>query len=402
MKRVVITGQGTINSLGNNVSDTNTALMSGQSGIKKFDYNNDQTLNSKIGAKIKNYDPHVFFDKKDISILDFFSQFALISASEAVQSSGLIFSDKLSDETGVIIGSAGGGLSTQEENYRLVFEDRKNRVHPFIIPRMMHNAAASNIAKKYSLKGPTYSVSSACASSNHAITNAYNLIRFGETRVMLAGGADAMLTFGGMKAWESLRVMSSSGCRPFCMTRDGLVQGEGAAVFVLEEYEHASKRGANILAEIKGCSMTSDGYDLVAPSKKGMKNAISKSLSDARLSADKINYINAHGTGTKINDEMEANVLSSFFSKNDDIPKVSSTKSGHGHVMGATSAIELLPCILALRENIVVPTIGVVKKDPMIDIDLVCSEAQERRVEVAMSNSFAFGGLNSVIILKSV
>ena len=197
-------------------------------------------------------------------------------------------------------------------------------------------------------------------------------------------------------------MMSSSGCRPFCMTRDGLVQGEGAAVFVLEEYEHASKRGANILAEIKGCSMTSDGYDLVAPSKKGMKNAISKSLSDARLSADKINYINAHGTGTKINDEMEANVLSSFFSKNDDIPKVSSTKSGHGHVMGATSAIELLPCILALRENIVVPTIGVVKKDPMIDIDLVCSEAQERQVEVAMSNSFAFGGLNSVIILKSV
>ena len=264
----------------------------------------------------------------------------MISASEAVQSSGIVFSDELSNETGVIIGSAGGGLSTQEENYRLVFEDQKKRVHPFIIPRMMHNAAASNIAKKYGLKGPTYSVSSACASSSHAITNAYNLIRFGEARVMLAGGSDAMLTFGGLKAWESLRVMSKTGCRPFCMTRDGLVQGEGAAIFVLEEYTHASKRGANILAEIKGCSMTSDGYDLVAPSKDGMANAINTCLSDARISADKIDYINAHGTGTRINDELEAKVICDFFSNKDKIPKVSSTKSGHGHVMGATSAIE--------------------------------------------------------------
>lgn len=402
MKRVVITGQGTINSLGNNVFDTNAALISGISGIKKFDHNSDQTLNLNIVAKISSYDPYLFFDKKDISILDFFSQFALISASEAVQSSGIVFSDELSNETGVIIGSAGGGLSTQEENYRLVFEDQKKRVHPFIIPRMMHNAAASNIAKKYGLKGPTYSVSSACASSSHAITNAYNLIRFGEARVMLAGGSDAMLTFGGLKAWESLRVMSKTGCRPFCMTRDGLVQGEGAAVFVLEEYTHASKRGANILAEIKGCSMTSDGYDLVAPSKDGMANAINTCLSDARISADKIDYINAHGTGTRINDELEAKVICDFFSNKDKIPKVSSTKSGHGHVMGATSAIELLSCILALRENVIVPTIGVLKQDPKINIDLVYCEPQERRVEITMSNSFAFGGLNSAIILKSV
>ena len=402
MKRVVITGQGTINSLGNNVFDTNAALISGISGIKKFDHNSDQTLSLNIVAKISSYDPYLFFDKKDISILDFFSQFALISASEAVQSSGIVFSDELSNETGVIIGSAGGGLSTQEENYRLVFEDQKKRVHPFIIPRMMHNAAASNIAKKYGLKGPTYSVSSACASSSHAITNAYNLIRFGEARVMLAGGSDAMLTFGGLKAWESLRVMSKTGCRPFCMTRDGLVQGEGAAVFVLEEYTHASKRGANILAEIKGCSMTSDGYDLVAPSKDGMANAINTCLSDARISADKIDYINAHGTGTRINDELEAKVICDFFSNKDKIPKVSSTKSGHGHVMGATSAIELLSCILALGENVIVPTIGVLKQDPMLNIDLVYREPQERRVEITMSNSFAFGGLNSAIILKSV
>ena len=402
MKRVVITGQGTINSLGSNVSDTNLALMSGNTGIQKLDLENCELLRVNIGAQIQNYDPHVFFKKNEISILDYFSQYALISASEAINSSGLVITDELSEETGVIIGSAGGGLSTQEDNYRLLFEGKKNRVHPFIVPKMMHNAAASNIAKRYSLKGVTYSVSSACASSNHAIANAFNLIKFGEARVMIAGGSDAMLTFGGMKAWEGLRVLSKTGCRPFCLSRDGLVQGEGAAVFVLEEYTHAYKRGANILAEIKGCSMTSDGYDLVAPSADGMKKAIMKSLYDSGISADDVDYINAHGTGTKINDQMESDVINFIFSNNRISPKVSSTKSAHGHVMGATGAIELLSCILALREHVIVPTLGLVKRDPKIRLDLVCGDAQQKKVETVISNSFAFGGLNSTIILHSV
>jgi len=402
LKRVVITGQGTINSLGFNVSDTNLALMSGHTGIQKLDLNNSELLRVNIGAQIQNYDPHVFFKKNEISLLDHFSQYALISASEAINSSGLVITDELSEETGVIIGSAGGGLSTQEDNYRLVFEGKKNRVHPFIVPKMMHNAAASNIAKRYSLKGVTYSVSSACASSNHAIANAFNLIKFGEARVMIAGGSDAMLTFGGMKAWEGLRVLSKTGCRPFCLSRDGLVQGEGAAVFVLEEYTHAYKRGANILAEIKSCSMTSDGYDLVAPSADGMKKAIMKSLYNSGISADDVDYVNAHGTGTKINDQMESDVINFIFSNNRISPKVSSTKSAHGHVMGATGAIELLSCILALREHVIVPTLGFVKRDPKIRLDLVCGDAQQKRVETVISNSFAFGGLNSTIILQSV
>ena len=402
MKRVVITGQGTINSLGLNVSDTNLALISGNTGIRKLDLNDCELLRVNIGAQIQNYDPHVFFKKNEISILDHFSQYALISASEAINSSGLVITDELSEEIGVIIGSAGGGLSTQEDNYRLIFEGKKNRVHPFIVPKMMHNAAASNIAKRYSLKGVTYSVSSACASSNHAIANAFNLIKYGEARVMIAGGSDAMLTFGGVKAWEGLRVLSKTGCRPFCLSRDGLVQGEGAAVFVLEEYTHAYKRGANILAEIKSCSMTSDGYDLVAPSADGMKKAIMKSLYDSGISTDDVDYINAHGTGTKINDQMESDVINFIFSNNRISPKVSSTKSAHGHVMGATGAIELLSCILALREQVIVPTLGVVKRDPEIRLDLVCGDAQQKRVETVISNSFAFGGLNSTIILKLV
>ena len=402
MKRVVITGQGTINSLGSNVSDTNLALLSGNTGIQKLDLDNCELLRVSIGAQIQKYDPHVFFKKNEISMLDYFSQYALISASEAINSSGIVISDELSEETGVIIGSAGGGLSTQEDNYRLVFEDKKTRVHPFIVPKMMHNAAASNIAKRYGLRGVTYSVSSACASSNHAIANAFNLIKFGEARIMIAGGSDAMLTFGGVKAWEGLRVLSKTGCRPFCLSRDGLVQGEGAAVFVLEEYTHAYKRGANILAEIKGCSMTSDGYDLVAPSASGMKKAIMKSLYNSGIPADDIDYINAHGTGTKINDQIESDVINLIFSNNRISPKVSSTKSAHGHVMGATGAIELLSCILALREHVIVPTLGLVKRDPKIKLDLVCGDAQEKRVKTVISNSFAFGGLNSTIILKTV
>jgi len=402
LKRVVITGQGTINSLGSNVSDTNLALLSGNTGIQKLDLDNCELLRVSIGAQIQKYDPHVFFKKNEISMLDYFSQYALISASEAINSSGIVISDELSEETGVIIGSAGGGLSTQEDNYRLVFEDKKTRVHPFIVPKMMHNAAASNIAKRYGLRGVTYSVSSACASSNHAIANAFNLIKFGEARIMIAGGSDAMLTFGGVKAWEGLRVLSKTGCRPFCLSRDGLVQGEGAAVFVLEEYTHAYKRGANILAEIKGCSMTSDGYDLVAPSASGMKKAIMKSLYNSGIPADDIDYINAHGTGTKINDQIESDVINLIFSNNRISPKVSSTKSAHGHVMGATGAIELLSCILALREHVIVPTLGLVKRDPKIKLDLVCGDAQEKRVKTVISNSFAFGGLNSTIILKTV
>jgi nodulation protein E len=219
---------------------------------------------------------------------------------------------------------------------------------------------------------------------------------------MIAGGSDAMLTFGGVKAWEGLRVLSKTGCRPFCLSRDGLVQGEGAAVFVLEEYTHAYKRGANILAEIKGCSMTSDGYDLVAPSASGMKKAIMKSLYNSGIPADDIDYINAHGTGTKINDQIESDVINLIFSNNRISPKVSSSKSAHGHVMGATGAIELLSCILALREHVIVPTLGLVKRDPKIKLDLVCGDAQEKRVKTVISNSFAFGGLNSTIILKTV
>jgi nodulation protein E len=402
MARVVITGRGTINSLGRNVKETNLAMVLGKSGINKLQLTDSSGLNINIAAQVKGFEAEDFFSKNELNFLDPFSQFALISAKEALTESELVFTDELNENTGVIIGTAGGGINTQEDNYRLVFQENRNKVHPFIVPKMMHNAAASNVAKAYGFKGSTYSISSACASSNHAISNAFQLIRSGGAKVMIAGGSDSMLTFGGIKAWEGLRVMSKSGCRPFCLTRDGLVQGEGSAVFVLEDFDFAAARGANILAEIIGCSMTSDGNDLLSPSLEGVHRAIVRSLEDAHISSDLVDYINAHGTGTKINDYIEASAISLVFSESMDAPLVSATKSMHGHVMGASGAIELLSCIYALNHNVVVPTIGFLKNDPSIKINLIQNESREARIDIAMSNAFAFGGLNSVLVLKSV
>ena len=402
MPRVVITGRGTINSLGHSVKETNLAMVIGESGISNLQINDSSKLNINIAAQVKGYNPLDFFLKNELNFLDPFSQFALISAKEALNESELVFTEELSENTGVIIGTAGGGINTQEDNYRLVFQENRNKVHPFIVPKMMHNAAASNVAKAYGFKGATYSISSACASSNHAISNAFQLIRSGGAKVMIAGGSDSMLTFGGIKAWEGLRVMSKTGCRPFCLTRDGLVQGEGSAVFVLEDFDFAAERGANILAEIIGCSMTSDGNDLLSPSLEGVQRAIVRSLDDAHISSDLVDYINAHGTGTKINDHIEALAISSVFSESIDAPLVSATKSMHGHVMGASGAIELLSCIYALNHNVVVPTIGFLKDDPSLKINLIRNEPREARVDIVMSNAFAFGGLNSVLVLKSV
>ena len=402
MNRVVITGRGAISALGHSVQEINSAMVSGVCGIAELEIKDKSRLKINVGAQIKNYNKSIFFSELELRFLDPFSQFALIAAKEALSESGLALTDELREFTGVIIGTGGGGVTTQEENFRLVFQENVNKVHPFAIPKMMLNAAASNIANKYELKGPTYSLSSACSSSNHAISNAYSLIRSGETKVMIAGGSEAMLTFGSLKAWEGLRVMSKTGCRPFCSTRNGLVQGEGSAIFVLEDYDYAKQRGAHIFAEILGCSMTSDGTDLVSPSLNGVKKAMLKSLNSAKINPDSIDYINAHGTGTKINDKVESNAISEIFSQTSNQPLVSSTKSMHGHVMGASGAIELLSCIYSLNHNVIMPTVGCIDKDPEIDINVVFNESRDFVVDTALSNSFAFGGLNSVIVLRTV
>ena len=402
MKRVVITGAGTINALGHDVPATLDAMREGRCGIGALDIRDVERLSVKIGGQVRDYDEHAHFNRQQIALYDRFTQFALFSAEQAVAQSGLEFSGELAARSGVILGTSGGGLSTQDENYRAVYEEGKNRVHPFIVPKLMNNAATSHVSMKWNLKGPSFTVSTACASSNHAMGQAYHMIRSGMTTVMVTGGTEAMLCFGGVKAWEGLRVMSKDACRPFSATRNGMVQGEGAGVFVFEEYEHAKQRGADILAELVGFAMSSDAADIVMPSRQGAERAITGALHDGKLAKDKIGYINAHGTGTAANDKTECAAVADAFGPHADNLLLSSTKSMHGHLIGGTGAVELLACIMALRDGVIAPTIGYEEHDPECALDVVPNEARDAKIDVALSNAFAFGGLNAVLALRRV
>ncbi len=401
MNRVVITGQGTINALGMSVPETLDAMSNGVCAIGPLAFDNVDRLNIQIGGQIKGYVPQDHFNRSQISLYDPFTQFAVIAAQEAIAQSGLDFTKELAMQTGVVLGTAGGGLQTQDNNYRTVYQDGKNRVHPFVVPRLMNNAAVSHIAMIHGLQGPSFTVASACASSNHAMGQAYHMIRSGMARVMVTGGSESMLCFGGIKAWEGLRVMSPDGCRPFCATRNGMVQGEGAAVFVFEDYENAKARGAEILAEVIGFAMTSDASDIVMPNRKGAANAMRLALRDAGVGPDDVGYINAHGTATAMNDKVETAAIRDALGAAADRVMVSSTKAMHGHLIGGTGAVELLAAIAAVKDGMIAPTINHTKTDPDCDLDVVPNIARQEKVKVALSNAFAFGGLNAVVALKS-
>ncbi len=401
MNRVVITGQGSINALGHSAEATITAMQEGRCGIGELVLRDVDRLSIKIGGQVRDYDPEAEFNRQQIALYDRFTQFTLLAAREAISQSGLSFSGELATLTGVVLGTAGGGVNTWDENYRTVYEDGKNRVHPFVVPKLMNNAAASHVSMAYNLKGPSFTVATACASSNHAMGQAFNMIRSGMAKVMVTGGSESMLCFGGIKAWEGLRVMSRDACRPFSANRNGMVQGEGAAVFVFEDYEMAKARGATILAEVIGFAMTSDAADIVMPSKQGAARAIAGAMADAKVSRDKVGYINAHGTGTAANDKTECAAVADVFGHHADRLMMSSTKSMHGHLIGGTGAVELLACVMALRDGIIAPTIGYEEADPECALDVVPNEAREAKVEVVLSNAFAFGGLNAVLALRA-
>lgn len=395
MRRVVITGAGTVNALGQDVPSTLAAMAAGTCGIGALDIRDAGRLSVQIGAQVKGWDAARF--GRDGALYDRFTQFTLAAAAEAVAQSGLNFTNDLALRTGVILGTAGGGVTTSDEAYRAVYAEGRNRVHPFTVPRLMPSAHASHVSMAHGLQGPVFTVSTACASANHAMGLAFQMVRAGAAPVMLTGGADAMLTFGGMKAWEGLRVMSPTGCRPFCASRDGMVMGEGAAVFVFEDRDHAMARGADILAEVAGFAMTADAGDIVAPSVAGAARTMQMALADAGLNAGDVGYINAHGTGTALNDRVETAAIHAVFSTP---PLVSSTKAMHGHVMGGTGAIELLACLMALRDGVVAPTIGYATPDADCALDVVPNLARQAHVDACLSNAFAFGGLNAVLALK--
>ncbi len=402
MKRVVITGAGTINALAHDVAGTYAAFREGRCGITTLDIRDRERLSIQIGGQVHDWNPDVNFNRQQIVLYDKFTQFTLLAARQAITQSGLNFDDLLGFEAGVVLGTAAGGVNTWDDNYRTVYEEGKNRVHPFVVPKLMNSAAASHISMEFNLRGPTFTVSTACASSNHAMGLAFQMVRSGASRAMITGGSESMLCFGGIKAWEGLRVMSKDACRPFSLTRNGMVQGEGAAVFVFEEYDHAKARGAHILAEVAGFAMTSDAADIVTPSKQGAARAIAGALRDARMDASDVGYINAHGTGTAANDKTECAAVADVFGPHADRLMISSTKSMHGHLIGGTGAVELLACIMALQDGVIAPTIGYEEPDPECALDVVPNVARNAKVDCVLSNAFAFGGLNAVLALRRV
>lgn len=397
-RRVAITGAGSVNALAPDVPGTFAALAAGRVAIGPMAFDEIDRLSVRIGAQIRDWDAAARFGRQELALYDRAVQFALESGRQAVAQAGLSLTGDKALRAGVILGTAGGGYTTIDESYRAVHAEGRNRVHPFTIPRLMHSAAAAHLAMRHGLKGPAFTVSTACASSNHAMGLAFQMIRSGAAEVMLAGGAEATLCFGGLKAWEGLRVMSPDGCRPFCASRNGMVLGEGAAVFVFEDWDRATARGARVLAEVAGFAMTSDAGDIVMPDPDGAVRAMRGALADAGLSPGAVGYINAHGTGTAANDRSEAQAIRAVFEAP---PPVSATKSMHGHLLGAAGAVELLAVLLALGEGLIAPTAGWQAADPEVaGLDVVPNVARRARVDAALSNAFAFGGLNACLALR--
>jgi nodulation protein E len=324
----------------------------------------------------------------------------VVAAREAIAQSGLIFDMPLSVRTATILGTGVGGQTTHDESFRRVYIEKKTRVFPLTSPKLMVNAPASQVSMACGLRGPAFAVASACASATHAIGLAFHMVRSGQVECAMTGGAEACITFGTVRGWEAMRVMSPDVCRPFSKDRMGLILGEGAAMMVLEPLARAQARGAQILGEIAGFGMSADAADLTAPDQGGMVRAMADALEDGKLAPADVQYVNAHGTGTAANDETETKALHQAFGPHANQLAISSTKSMVGHALGAAGALELVATLLAVREGVVPPTIGYLGPDPACDLDYVPNQARAMRIDAAVSNSFAFGGLNAVLAVK--
>jgi len=361
-----------------------------------------QLRNGGIAAEVSDFEPADYFDSSRLSMLDPVSQYALVAAGEAIRQSGLSFEGERAARTAVVVGSGAGGETTRDDQYEKLYGEHAGRFHPLGIVRMMMNAPASQISMMYGITGPAFVVASACASSNHAFAQAAMMIRSGLVDTAIVGGTEACITLGTLRAWEAMRVLAPDTCRPFSAGRRGLVLGEGAGMFVVETLEQAQARGAIILAELAGTGMSSDAGDIAAPSDIGSAAAMNAALRDAEMSPGEVDYINAHGTGTVANDSTETRAIHRVFGAHARELVISSTKPMHGHALGAAGALELIAAIGALRDGIVPPTLGYLGPDPACDLDYVPNEARRLPVRAAISNSFAFGGLNAVVALRKV
>ena len=401
VNRVVVTGLGAVSPIGLTADSYWTSLKQGVCGIGPItQVPTPEELTQKVAAEVKDFDPLKHFDERQISMLDRIAQFAVVAAREAIAQSAITFDMPLSVRTATIVGVGVGGQTTHDDSFRRIYRENKARVFPLTIPKLMVNASASQVSMHCGLRGPAFVVASACASATHAIGLAFHMVRSGQVDCAVTGGAEACITFGTLRGWEAMRVMAPDTCRPFSKDRRGMILGEGAAMLVLEPLERAQARGAQILGEIVGFGMSADAADLTAPDLSGMTRAMEGALTDAQLAARDIQYINAHGTGTTANDQAETQALHQVFGTQAGKLAVSSTKSMVGHALGASGALEMVATLLALRDSVVPPTIGYLGPDPACDLDYVPNEARAMTIDAALSNSFAFGGLNAVLAVK--
>ena len=409
-RRIVITGMGTINALGHNVDETWKNLLAGKSGvdhITNFEITDEYT--SRIAGEIKNYDPKKYFERKKLKKMDPYTQYALIASKEAIEDSGLINADFNHDRAGVIVSSGIGGMLTfEEEAYKMERKGPK-RISPFFIPKMISNIASAEIAIEFDLRALNFNISSACASANHAIGTAYRSIQYGDADIMITGGAEGSVTPLAVAGFCSMRALSTrndepqKACRPFDKDRDGFIMAEGGGVIVLEEMEHALNRGAKIYAEVVGYGASCDAYHITAPSENGEggARAMQMAIDDAGISPDKIDYINAHGTSTPLNDPTETTAIKTILGEHARKVKISSTKSMTGHTLGAAAGIEAIVCCKSITTGKLHPTINYENPDPACDLDYIPNESIEMEVNYTLSNSLGFGGHNGVVIFKN-
>lgn len=402
MNRVAVTGLGLVCALGNNTKESWERISRGESGIRPLVNPGSPPYKFRTGAEAQTFQPLDYLTEKDLLILERFAQMAAVAAREAVVESGIDFTSELADKSAVITGSSVGGQFSEEEGYLRLYKENVTRVSPLTIPRTMANAGASRISLDFGIHGPAYTVATACSSSNHAIGQAFWMVRSGQVDAAIAGGSEAVFAEGLLRAWEAMRVVSPDVCRPFSADRRGLSLGEGAGMLVLENWEHANARGAMILGEIAGFGMSSDAHHITQPCVEGPARAMDWALKDAKLAPEQIDYINAHGTGTQANDVTETQAIRNVFGNHADRLLVSSSKSMHGHTLGAAGAIEAIVTILALINGVIPPTANFTTPDPACDLDVVPNEPRMASVEAALSNTFAFGGLNATLVFKRV
>lgn len=412
-RRVVVTGIGTINPIGNNIEEYFRNLEQGVSGADIITAFDATKFSSRIACEVKNFDPTAIFDRKELRKYDRYSQFALVAATEAVEDAGIELEKTDLERVGVIWSSGVGGIQTYyDEVMGWAGGNGTPRFSPFFVPKMIADLAAGHISLKYGFMGPNYSVVSACASSNHAMIDACNLIRWGKADMIVTGGSEAPIIIPSVGGFSSMRALSTRNddpkhaSRPFDKDRDGFVLAEGAGALIFEEYEHAVSRGAKIYCEVAGCGMSADAYHMTAPHPEGKGAILSMrlALEDAGIGTADVDYLNTHGTSTPLGDVAEITAVQSLFGEDAYKMNISSTKSMTGHLLGATAAVEALACVFAITKGIVPPTINVEQVDPAIDpnLNLTLGTAQKRDVKVAMSNTFGFGGHNSTIVFRKL